>query len=243
MNSSQALTQSVFAAVNLFGRLDTLAGVFAECGRPAVFEDCQGWDLSLEQSIHTLNEQRGRRTNVDVLMRGPCGQRIAVECKLTEAEFGKCSRTREPHGSPQRCNGAYQVQQGRKARCALTEIDIKYWDHLPRLFNWPADKDHVPCPFGGVYQIARNALAATVSDSGRCLPDSGHMLLVYDSRNPAFQPQGKAQLQWENATRDCLIPGLLRRVSWQTVLASLATAAELQWLTDALEQKYGLAAG
>ena len=239
MKSSQALAQSVFAAVKAFGRLDILEKVVAECGRPAFFHDCQGWDFALEQSIQTLNEPRP--TSVDALMKAP-GKRVAVECKFVEEDFGACSRVREPRDSPQRCDGDYRVQQGRKTRCALTEREIKYWDHLPILFDWPADEDHTPCPFGGVYQIARNALAATVTDSGRCLPDSGHMLLVYDCRNPAFQPQGKAQVQWENATKDCVIPGLLRRVSWQTILASFTSAPELQWLTDALEKKYGLVA-
>ena len=43
--SSQALTQSVFAALDCFGRLDLLHGVIAGCGRPAFFEDARSASL------------------------------------------------------------------------------------------------------------------------------------------------------------------------------------------------------
>jgi hypothetical protein len=37
-----------------------------------------------------------------------------------------------------------------------------------------------------------------------------------------------------------MIPGLLRRLSWQQLLVHLERDADLAWLTTALEAKYGL---
>ena len=39
----------------------------------------------------------------------------------------------------------------------------------------------------------------------------------------------------------CRVPGLLRRVSWQRLVAALARAPELGYLTATLGRKYGLA--
>jgi len=119
---------------------------------------------------------------------------------------------------------------------------IRYWEHLPRLFAWPSDRDHDPCPFGTVYQLAQNALAATVMPSGEIDPAQGHALVVYDARNPAFDAGGGAVRQWEAAVGACLVPGLLRRVSWQRLLAAITPAQELTWLVDGLREKYGIVA-
>lgn len=236
--SSQALAQGVFGALIAYDRLDVLAGVAAECGRPAFYADAAGWSLTLEHTVTTLAEPRP--TSVDVLARGPGGC-VAVECKLTEHDFGKCSRTRRENGRGPLCDGTYRHQQGRRTRCALTEIGIRYWDHLPTLFDWPAHRDHAPCPFGATYQLARNALAATVTADGETALNEGHALVIYDARNPRFAKNGTAAMQWQMAAGSCRVPGLLRRVSWQRIVAALARAPELGYLTTTLGRKYGLA--
>ena len=81
MRSSQALAQSVFAAIRAVDRLDLLDGMSAECGRPAFFDDQQGWMMSFEHEVSGLNEPRP--TNVNVLLSRP-GQRVAIECKFLE---------------------------------------------------------------------------------------------------------------------------------------------------------------
>ena len=243
LKSSQALTQSVFGALGTFDRLDLLNSVPAECGRPAFFGRYSGWTLDLEHDVRELNEPRP--TNVDVIFRAP-GNRVAVECKFTERDFGSCSRPNlRPNDSryaKQYCEGNYRVQHGRRERCSLTEIGIRYWEYLPQLFNWPADRDHVPCPFRDVYQLARNALAAAVKPDGALDTDSGHVLLVYDANNPEFQPGGKAELQWQAANSACRVEGLLRRLSWQRLLKALSGASELSYLVDGAGRKYGLKA-
>ena len=239
MRSSQALAQSVLAAIPAFGRLDLLEGMAAECGRPAFFDDQQDWMMSFEHEVGGLNEPRP--TNVDVLL-SRLGQRVAIECKFLEDEFGTCSRTdKKKYPDPKKhCDGNYRFQNGRRHRCALAEIGIRYWQHLPHLFDWSSDRDHEPCPFGATYQLARNALAATITMEGGLKPTGGHVLVVYDTRNPAFQGGGKADRQWRSAVGACLHQGLFRRLSWQSLLAGLADAPELAYLIDSLGEKYGL---
>lgn len=244
LKSSQALTQSVFGALRAFDRLDLLQDVRAECGRPAFFEDCNGWTLCLEHEVGSLGEKPRGRTSVDVLLSRP-EKRVAIECKFTEQEFGTCSRPRLPCSDEQHCDGNYRIQGGRCHRCALTEIGIRYWEHLPDLFDWPSDQDHDPCPFGEVYQLARNALAAALTPHGGLDPTGGHALIVYDARNPEFQDEGKATKQWNKASSACRVrvpgvPELLRRLSWQRLMAAFDCVPELEYLVKGVKKKYGI---
>ena len=195
----------------------------------------------LEHQVQTLGEPR--RTSVDVLLEAG-SRRVAVECKFTEREFGVCSRPKlrpdESSYADQHCDGNYRVQRQRRNRCALTEIGVRYWTFLPELFDWSADEDMIPCPLSTVYQLARNALAATVTDAG-IDPDSGHVLVVYDARNPEFALGGAAQRQYDAISAASRIPGLIRRVSWQHVTGCLGAAPELAYLVTALSEKYGIA--
>ena len=241
LKSSQAFGQSVFGAIRAFDRLDLLQDLPAECGRPAFFEDRPGLALEFEDEVDWLGEPR--RTSVDVMARGP-QRRVAIECKFTEPEFGTCSRPRLRPGDTnyfeQHCDGSYRTQRGRRERCALTQIGVRYWEYLPHLFGWAADRDHLPCPFGGVYQLARNALAAAVTPDGALEPARGHVLVVYDARNPEFLADGNADRQWRSATAACRVPGLLRRLSWQRLVGAVAPAPELTYLIDGIRTKYGL---
>ena len=239
-SSSQSLTQSVFGAVRAFGRLDLFDGVTAECGLPAFFEDTRGASLALEHKVRNLDEPR--QTSVDVFLESG-SRRVAVECKFTEREFGTCSRPRlgpkDSNYDEQHCDGSYRVQRRRRERCALTEIGIRYWTYLPELFDWAANRDLQPCPFSEVYQLARNALAATVTANGLDL-SSGHVLVVYDVRNPEYTSGGTAQRQYEAVTRACRVPGLFRRLSWQRLAGAFTGAPELAYLVSGLEGKYGI---
>ena len=239
LKSSQALTQSVFGALHAFDRLDLLQDVPAECGRPAFDGNTRGWTLELEHELRGLGEPRP--TSVDVLAKGP-GRQVAIECKLTEREFGTCSRPRLRPSDAQHCDGSYTVQHHRRSRCTLTELGIRYWEHLPDLFDWQADRDHEPCPFGETYQLARNTLAATLTPHGRMNPRQGHVLVVYDARNPEFQGGGNSENQWKAVQAACRVPGLVRRLSWQRLMGALAHTRDLEYLVDEVARKYGLEA-
>ena len=64
-------------------------------------------ELEFEKEMQTLGEPSG--TSIDVWFEGP--YRVAVECKLSEVNFGTCSRTRlKPHQASyatQHCDGSY----------------------------------------------------------------------------------------------------------------------------------------
>lgn len=237
MRSSQALTQSVFAAIRALGRLHLLEGVPAECGRVAFFDDQERWRMCFEHELEGLNEPRP--TSIDLLLRRP-GQQVAIECKFLEDEFGTCSRTDKRYSPEKHCDGSYKFQNGRSHRCALSEVGIRYWELLPHVFNWSADRDHEPCPFGATYQLARNALAASMTTNRSFKPDGNHVLVLYDARNPAFRAGGKAYSQWQLVLGAQSPPGLFRRLSWQRLLTSLADGPELAYLIDGLGEKYGL---
>ena len=238
LKSSQALAQSVFGALHAFDRLDLLEDVRAECGRPAFFKDHRSWTLDFEYEVRCLGEKQSP-TSVDVLLSTP-QKSVAIECKFTEQGFGTCSRPRLPCSDEQHCDGNYRVQGGRHHRCALTEIGRRYWEHLPHLFDWSADLDHVPCPFKDVYQLARNALVAALTPDGKPNRTVGHALVVYDARNPEFQVEGEAERQWNQAVVACRMPGLLRRLSWQHLMTAIAYAPELKYLVNGVKGKYDI---
>jgi hypothetical protein len=110
--------------------LDALAWLPAEDGNPAFYDSADGQTLKLEYPVKTLGEPRS--TSVDALFEGR--RRIAVEVKLTEAEFGRCSLPRlrpdEPNFARGYCNGSYIHKRERRHRCSLTEQGIRYWDFI-----------------------------------------------------------------------------------------------------------------
>lgn len=79
-----------------------------------------------------------------------------------------------------------------------------------------------------------------VTSNGEVDPTRGHALVLYDARNPAFQVGGEADMQWEATIAACLIPGLLRRLSWQRLLTFISEDPELTWLVVAMKHKYAL---
>ena len=97
-----------------------------------------------------------------------------------------------------------------------------------------------PCPLQGTYQLASNVLAACVQPDETVDANSGHALVIYDDRSPAFLPGGEAAQQWEAATRALVQRSRLRRCSWQRLVAQLATDPDLAWLVNGLAAKYGI---
>ena len=240
MSSSQAIALSVFGNLKVYGHLDLLNGLHDEQGRP-IFGDetIISENFRMEYTVDSLEEPRP--TSLDALITGK--HSVAIECKLTEPEVGSCSRPnltdKDSNYKKDFCDGTYTVQRGRTSRCSLTEIGVKYWDHIPRVFNWPADVDWAPCPLRANYQLVRNLLAVSVpSDS--MLSRAGHVVLVYDERNPAFQKDGKGNIAYEETKNALREPKRLRRCSWQQLARAIREEKCLSWLSGQLEAKYGI---
>lgn len=232
MTSSQALTQSVFGNLKVFNKLDCLAELIGDDGKP-IFIRGLGCNkhLYLEYVVDYLGEPRP--TNVDVFFSG--NYRVAAECKLTETEIGACSAGKQSR----ECNGQYKVKMGQSERCLKSSIGAKYWTYIPKLFNWSADVDYNPCPLLDTYQLVRNVPAACVQRDGKLDYKNGHVVLLYDERNPAFQAGGDGLVAWQKVLDALKYPSLLKKCTWQQVIASIRCEPELKWLTDSLREKYG----
>lgn len=240
MSSSQVLAQSVFGNLKVYKKLDCLANLRGYDVKPLFIRGPNVHEhLCMEFVVSYLNEPR--QTNVDVFFGG--NYRIAVECKLSEPEVGSCSRPKlKPTDSNydiDYCNGRYEKQRDRSERCSLSEIGVRYWQHIPQLFNWSADIDHNPCPLNETYQLVRNVLAACVRSDGELDPGNGHAVLLYDARNPAFKNGGEGWKAWKNVKKALKDPSLLQACTWQQLLDAMSSEPELSWLIDSLQKKYG----
>ena len=240
MKSSQAVAQSVFGNLIASGNLGLLHGLESDEGLSAFCEDIGTANSQLEYAVRHLGEPRP--TSVDLWVEG--SRRIAVECKLTEQDFGTCSRPRLTKSRDQNydrdyCNGSYTQQMSRQSRCSLSEIGVRYWDYIPALFNWNFDEDLNSCPLRMTYQLVRNVLAAAVTPDGRIEKSNAHALIIYDARNPSFKPGGVGDTQWKAVKSALKRPELLRSCSWQTLVEHISRSGEQTWLVEQLKMKYG----
>jgi len=240
MNSSQALSLSVFGNLKNNNQLHHLKDLKDDDGE-LLFENsnCSSDSLSIEYRVDYLGEPRP--TSLDVFISD--GYKIAIECKFTEWEIGTCSRPKLTRSKSNYeinyCNGIYSIQRNRNKRCSLSEIGVKYWEYIPEIFQWSNNQDLDPCPVNNNYQLIRNILASCVKENGTLSINCGHTVLIYDERNPAFQPGGKGFISYTN-TKYCLNnPRLLRKCSWQRIFQAMRHKSILPWLLYELKLKYG----
>jgi hypothetical protein len=243
MQSSQALVQSIFGTIKVFQQSAMLSAIVAENDQPAFGPRGNGMTLVLEKKIKTLGEQPTRETSADVWW-STDGYQVAVECKLGEEYFGKCSRPTLKLDDPEYCDGNYARRKGGEYFCALTEIGVQYWDHLNQVCgsDWAPNVEHRPCPLEPTYQLIRNILAACVSDDRKLDIGNGHALVIYDERNPTMSLGGKGHDQWVRVTSALKAPNCLRRISWQSFIGQWPSNEVLDWLKEEVAEKYGLLA-
>ena len=232
MRSSQALTQSVFGTLKVLDKLRLLTHVMADDGGFAFFAEARSpMECYLERPCASLGELPKGQTKSDVFFEG--AHNVSVECKLAEDAFGSCSQPMisptAPNDRWDLCDGTYTRQRSRRERCSLTEKGILYWKRIPALLQWNVEADQSPCPMRVPYQLVRNLLAA----------ESGHAVLVYDSRNPHFQRGGACAESFEGLRNDLHDPSRLRRCSWQTICGVLASDSDLHDFVEELNLKFG----
>jgi hypothetical protein len=240
MRSSQALAQTVFGNLAAKGSLGLLNGLSSEEGLLAFGADIEQTSMQLEYNVKHLGEPRP--TSVDVWFESE--RRIAVECKLTEPDFGTCSRPKLRQGIDDNydqayCDGTYTRQRNRETRCSLSEIGVEYWAYIPEILHWKNDHDITPCALRNTYQLVRNLLAACVDENGAVDAHNSHALIIYDASNPAFQDGGLARKQFAAARAALKAPDMLRSLTWQSLVDHLESFEELAWLTGQLRAKYG----
>ena len=241
MNSSQALAQSVLGNLAIHDQLEFLSDLKSYEGHPLFGEaDLSPQKFSMEHKIDFLGEPH-KQTSLDAHFSGD--YQIAIECKFTEPEVGTCSRPKLPitasNYKNEYCNGSYSVQKPRKNRCSLTEIDVLYWQYVPSQFNWSNNCDYLLCPLYKNYQLVRNILAVSAYEDGIVSQNKGHVILIYDARNPAFQENGAGFKAYQNTRVALHSPEMLRKFSWQRIIEHVRHHNLLPWLTDELSLKYG----
>ncbi len=244
MASSQALAQSVFGNLAVSRNLALLCRVKDDEGRPLLDERMLSTAVfRLEEPVATLGEPTA--TSLDVCFRGEA-YTVAFECKLTEPEVGRCSGPQRKREDPLVCEGAYRLQRAAvparsNERCALTSVPVKYWDYVPSIFTWPVEADMAVCPLHRNYQLVRNVLAVCVAADGAISPTNGHVVLIYDERNPAFTGGGAGDVAYRE-TKTALRPEyghVLRRCSWRALVEELRREPQTAWLAAELHAKYG----
>ena len=235
MTSSQALTQTVFGSLAVMGRLELLAGLETQDGeRPFQPDAHDAAHLALEVEVDCLGEPRP--TSKDVAYRGL--NPVTAECKLMEEGVGPCSRPTLDQNDFRYCDGSYTRQKGRQERCSLTEIGVRYWPLVPRLFRLDTEIDHSTCPLNATYQLVRNLLATCLSREGEILANA-RVVLLHDERNPAFRPGGDGWRAYQRVRSMLIEPRMLQQTSWQRLAQLLRSEERTTWLADGLDAKYG----
>jgi hypothetical protein len=241
MKSSQALAQSVLGNLRISDCLHYLADIKDDFGDSIFgYADITSEHFEMEHEITHLRERR--KTSLDGFFDGE--YKVAIECKLTEAGVGSCSRPRlRPRDNAydaEFCSGIYTRQRNRRERCVLTELGIQYWEHIPKILNWNPKIDLDPCPLNKTYQLVRNLLAVCISQNGEYIEGKAHALLICDDRNPAFKVGGDGFNSFMKVRESLKTPNLLRKCSWQRITGELRTRSDFSWLTEQLHEKYGL---
>ncbi|MBL1126976.1 MAG: hypothetical protein D8M54_00455 [Chloroflexi bacterium] len=241
MNSSQALAQSILGNLANHNLLHHLSEIKDDTGLDLLSKvQLSSDNFVMEHKISYLGEPRP--TSLDAYFSGD--YHIAIECKFTEAEIGICSRPRlKPTASNyerEHCNGTYAIQRARKERCSLSEVGVLYWRYVPALFKWRDVSDLTVCPLNKNYQLVRNVLAVGVKPDGTVSVDNGHVVLIYDARNPAFQKGGDGLVAFIETQTALQEPTMLRKCSWQRIVHHMREKGVLPWLTEHLVLKYGL---
>ena len=136
------------------------------------------------------------------------------------------------------CDGFYKANKEKPFPCYKTHKDVKYWNYIPVLFDWPKEEDQVPCPLLDSYQLVRNILAACVNEKRELDPGNGHAVLLYDDRNPSFFPGGKGFITYQFVKGALKDPARLQKCTWQAVLGVINK--DFDWLKKSLGTKYGL---
>ena len=240
MNSSQALAQSVLGNLAVNHCLSSLTELLDDDNRMPLLGmvEASSGNFKMEFKIDYLGELPQHPTSLDGYLGGD--YRVAIECKFTESEVGTCSKPGLKPADSNYCNGNYIRQKARKERCTLSEKGALYWKYIPELFDWKSDMDLIPCRLNTNYQLVRNILAVGVKPDGQVSAANGHVVLIYDERNPAFQEGGKGFIAFAETRKALRVPTMLRKCSWQSIIQHMRNKGIWAWLTEQLELKYGL---
>jgi len=194
-------------------------------------------DIQLSNSItnakfeledrEVFNEEKGQPTSIDLCLYTEDIEKVFIEFKFTEKNFGGCSVFNDGD-----CDG----------KNPANDFELCYLHHIRRLY-WVRMEEHglltqqirndSQCPFSTLYQLYRLILFALVK--------KGHFLLIYDDRNPSFlverdnTKRGLFNRVYESLPSE--IQDKCHALSVQSVLKILEQHSSLDWV-DELREKY-----
>lgn len=217
-HSSQALAIDVFGTLKVHEHRDSILNrIAAELGLPTGGP----WTVTLEwhDPDNLLHEKQP--TWVDAVAQSPQAI-IFFECKFTESDGGSCSQThlsRSGKTKGQRqCNGSYMWQDEQESRCILTSKGIRYWDYIPKVFDYDANDSYFQCPFrGSWFQWMRNlTVCAAVAQEAKL---KAAMLVVYADAPGLSMAARVRSPEWDQL-KGRLQPGVIKfqAISFQNVL-------------------------
>ena len=173
-----------------------------------------------------FNEDRGQPTSVDLYVQTDKDEKVFIEFKFTESEFGTCSVYEDGD-----CDGLNPDQD--LNLCYLHKsLHRKY---MILMKKYDLLKNYEYCPFTEFYQAYRLLLSALESP-GQC-----YFMLIYDKRNPTFLMQDEERERGRLTRFKNLLPEGLRgkvfALNIQQIAAYLKEHGKFEWLTE-FEEKY-----
>lgn len=179
------------------------------------------------ENPEVFKEMKGQPTSIDLCLYTGDIEKVFIEFKFTEKNFGGCSVFNNGD-----CDGRNPAKDFNL--CYLHHIGRQYWE-LMKQYSLLTEQmeNNSQCPLSTLYQIYRLILFS--------LKKNGYFLLIYDERNPSFLVE-----------RDNIKRGLFNRVydslpqdtqskchafSVQHILPILQNHPQLDWL-DELKAKY-----
>ncbi len=217
---------------NLFGPLvvDKQWNIFDEILYQAGIQlstSIQSGEFELEDP-KIFNEVKGQPTSIDFCLYTKDEEKVFLEFKFTEKNFGDCSVFGDGD-----CDGKNPADNFKL--CYLHEVEERsYWPLMKRHGLLTEQIENAfQCPFATLYQLYRLILFA--------LEKKGQFLLLYDERNPSFLVErdnikrGLFNLVYESLPSK--VQDRCHALSVQSIFPILQKYPELTWM-DELKEKY-----
>lgn len=172
-----------------------------------------------------FKEDRGQPTSVDLYIQTDKDEKVFIEFKFTEAEFGTCSVYEDGD-----CDGMNPDQD--LNLCYLHRLNRKYMSLMKK---YDLLKNYEYCPFTEFYQAYRLLLSALESQ-GQC-----YFMLIHDTRNPTFQINDNGRDRGRFVRFKGLLPEDIKKkvfiLSIQQIVEYFKEHRKSNWLAE-FQEKY-----
>lgn len=139
-------------------------------------------DVDLEYEDASVFSEHGQSTSFDLASKTDADEKIFIEFKFTEKEFGGCSLFQKGD-----CDGENPAPEKDRSGCYLHHHGRKYWEKMDSHGLTATVSSERTCPFANMYQAYREMLFT--------LERHGKFLLIYDARNTAFVSEPQIALE------------------------------------------------